>query len=218
MIATAGPVDEHGQVHAAQVGSGKRRRAHRCRQYVLQATGARSNPTQQLELLPGAASWDDYAMWHLGLTEGASEQTKAETRLRASVTSPSCIAAGYRLVYRASEWASQGRGASGPRPVRTPRPHRRNRVAAPAGRWMAQRGGRRCARQNAMTRDACSVIATVVAMTLGISACGGDGRLLGRRSNGGIHRRRHPGHHRRLRRGCDNDARRCGVHAAGRAA
>lgn len=49
-------------------------------------------------------SWDDYALWHLGLTEGASEQTKARHAFVFGdfrrVHRSGLIA----CVYRASEW------------------------------------------------------------------------------------------------------------------
>jgi hypothetical protein len=75
------------------------------RQYVLESDWG--------EVQPDAAaqnsylerhSWDDYAMWHLGLTEGASEQTKARHAFVFGdfrrVHRSGLIA----CVYRASEW------------------------------------------------------------------------------------------------------------------
>jgi hypothetical protein len=48
------------------------------RQYVLRSEWGRVQPSaaQQNEYLK-KHSWDDYAKWHLGLTEGAPEHTKA---------------------------------------------------------------------------------------------------------------------------------------------
>lgn len=48
------------------------------RQYVLDSTWGDVQPDADAEndFLEGH-SWDDYAAWHLGLTEGANDQTKA---------------------------------------------------------------------------------------------------------------------------------------------
>jgi hypothetical protein len=48
------------------------------RQYVLQSDWGNAQPraAAQNEFLD-SHSWDDYAEWHLGLTEGATEHTKA---------------------------------------------------------------------------------------------------------------------------------------------
>ena len=74
------------------------------RQYVLDSDGRRPTRRRSPELLLGAASWDDYALWHLGLTEGASEETKARHAFVFGdfrrVHRSGLIA----CVYRASEW------------------------------------------------------------------------------------------------------------------
>jgi hypothetical protein len=75
------------------------------RQYVLDSDWG--------EVQPGAAaqndyleshSWDDYAVWHLGLTEGAGDETKARFAFVFGdfrrVHRTGLIA----CVYRASEW------------------------------------------------------------------------------------------------------------------
>jgi hypothetical protein len=50
----------------------------RARQYVLTSRWADVQPTAQTEnAYLGAHSWDEYAQWHLGLTEGATDGTKA---------------------------------------------------------------------------------------------------------------------------------------------
>ena len=42
------------------------------------ATGARSQPTADDEnAFLASHSWDEFAEWHLGLTEGATDETKA---------------------------------------------------------------------------------------------------------------------------------------------
>ena len=57
---------------------GRARELIEARQYVLDSEWGEVQPDAEaqnsyLEL----HSWDDYALWHLGLIEGASEQTKA---------------------------------------------------------------------------------------------------------------------------------------------
>lgn len=48
------------------------------RQYVLDSDWGESQPTTEDEnAFLASHSWQDYAEWHLGLTEGASDETKA---------------------------------------------------------------------------------------------------------------------------------------------
>ncbi len=48
------------------------------RQYVLRSDWGDSQPSAEQEnAFLKSHSWDEYAEWHLGLTEGASEETKA---------------------------------------------------------------------------------------------------------------------------------------------
>jgi hypothetical protein len=48
------------------------------RQYVLDSDWAETQPRAQEEnAFLSSHSWDEYAQWHLGLTEGASDDTKA---------------------------------------------------------------------------------------------------------------------------------------------
>jgi hypothetical protein len=48
------------------------------RQYVLDSDWGESQPRADAEnAFLKSHSWDEYANWHLGLTEGASDQTKA---------------------------------------------------------------------------------------------------------------------------------------------
>lgn len=75
------------------------------RQYVLDSDWGDSQPHADAEndFLKNH-SWDDYAAWHLGLTEGANDETKARYAfvygdLR-RVHRTGLIA----CVYRASEW------------------------------------------------------------------------------------------------------------------
>ena len=54
------------------------RRLIRARQYVLDSDWGESQPSARDEnAYLKAHSWEEYADWHLGLTEGASEETKA---------------------------------------------------------------------------------------------------------------------------------------------
>jgi hypothetical protein len=83
----------------------KARRLIDARQYVLDSDWGESQPTAEDEngFLENH-SWDEYAAWHLGLTEGANEETKARygfvygdfRRIHRS----GLIA----CVYRAAEW------------------------------------------------------------------------------------------------------------------
>ena len=54
------------------------RRLIDARQYVLESNWGEVQPTadDENEFL-AAHSWDEYAEWHLGLTEGAADHTKA---------------------------------------------------------------------------------------------------------------------------------------------
>jgi len=48
------------------------------RQYVLRSTWSEAQPTADDEnAFLETHSWEDYADWHLGLTEGANDRTKA---------------------------------------------------------------------------------------------------------------------------------------------
>ncbi len=49
-------------------------------------------------------SWDDYAQWHLGLTDGASDETKARYAFVAGDFRRVHRTALIACVYRASEW------------------------------------------------------------------------------------------------------------------
>ncbi|TFV90540.1 hypothetical protein [Blastococcus sp. CT_GayMR16] len=47
------------------------------RQYVLRSEWGRVQPSAEDENdFLGGHSWDDYSAWHLGLTEGATDETK----------------------------------------------------------------------------------------------------------------------------------------------
>ena len=77
----------------------------RARQYVLDSDWG--------EVQPGAAeqnayldkhSWEDYAAWHLGLTEGAADGTKARCAFVFGDLRRVHRTALIASVYRASEW------------------------------------------------------------------------------------------------------------------
>jgi hypothetical protein len=54
------------------------RRLIRARQYVLNSDWGDVQPRADAEnAFLASHSWDEYAEWHLGLTEGATEETKA---------------------------------------------------------------------------------------------------------------------------------------------
>ena len=75
------------------------------RQYVLTSDWGDVQPTaEQQNSYLERHSWDDYALWHLGLTEGAGDGTKARYAFVFGdfrrVHRTGLIA----CVYRASEW------------------------------------------------------------------------------------------------------------------
>jgi len=81
------------------------RKLIRARQYVLESEWGKvqPGPAQQNKYLK-SHSWEDYAQWHLGLTEGAKEETKARYAFVYGdferVHRMGLIAS----VYRAAEW------------------------------------------------------------------------------------------------------------------
>lgn len=75
------------------------------RQYVLNSDWGQSQPSaEQQNAYLKSHSWADYAAWHLGLTVGASDETKARYAFVCGdfrrVHRTGLIA----CVYRASEW------------------------------------------------------------------------------------------------------------------
>ena len=81
------------------------RRLIKAKQYVLDSDWGDAQPNADAQnAYLEKHSWDDYAAWHLGLTEGANDETKARYAfvygdLR-RVHRTGLIA----CVYRASEW------------------------------------------------------------------------------------------------------------------
>jgi hypothetical protein len=75
------------------------------RQYVLDSDWGASQPRAEAEnAFLASHSWEDYAAWHLGLTEGANDHTKARYAFVYGdfrrVHRSGLIA----CVYRAAEW------------------------------------------------------------------------------------------------------------------
>jgi len=81
----------------------------RARQYVLRSDWGDVQPRAEAQnAFLESHSWDEYAEWHLGLTEGATEETKARYAFVYGdfrrVHRTGLIA----CVYRASEWRHKG--------------------------------------------------------------------------------------------------------------
>ncbi|MBW8731546.1 MAG: hypothetical protein JF622_11350 [Terrabacter sp.] len=75
------------------------------RQYVLDSDWGQVQPDAEAQnvYLEGH-SWDDYAAWHLGLTEGANDGTKARYAFVVGDFRRVHRTALIACVYRASEW------------------------------------------------------------------------------------------------------------------
>jgi len=81
------------------------RKLIKARQYVLDSDWGEAQPRAEAQNAYLAShSWDEYAQWHLGLTEGAADQTKARYAFVVGdfrrVHRSGLIA----CVYRAAEW------------------------------------------------------------------------------------------------------------------
>ena len=81
------------------------RRLIRARQYVLESDWGRAQPgpSQQNTYLK-SHSWEEYAQWHLGLTEGANDETKARYAFVYGDFQRVHRMALIASVYRAAEW------------------------------------------------------------------------------------------------------------------
>ena len=75
------------------------------RQYVLESDWGRAQPNAEAgtAYLDGH-TWDEYAAWHLGLTEGANDHTKARYAFVYGDFRRIHRAGLIACVYRASEW------------------------------------------------------------------------------------------------------------------
>jgi len=75
------------------------------RQYVLDSDWGESQPDAEAQnAYLERHSWDEYAAWHLGLTEGATDGTKARYAFAAGDLRRVHRSALIACVYRASEW------------------------------------------------------------------------------------------------------------------
>jgi hypothetical protein len=81
------------------------RRLIRSRQYVLESDWGDVQPNAEAEnAFLASHSWSDYAEWHLGLTEGASEETKARYAFVYGDFRRLHRTGLIACVYRAAEW------------------------------------------------------------------------------------------------------------------
>jgi hypothetical protein len=81
------------------------RKLIRSRQYVLDSDWGSVQPRAAAEnAFLKQHSWDDYAAWHLGLTEGAAEETKARYAFTYGDLRRLHRTGLIACVYRASEW------------------------------------------------------------------------------------------------------------------
>ena len=75
------------------------------RQYVLESDWGQSQPNAHAQnAYLERHSWQEYAAWHLGLTEGANDETKARYAFVAGDLRRVHRSALIACVYRASEW------------------------------------------------------------------------------------------------------------------
>jgi hypothetical protein len=81
------------------------RRLIETRQYVLDSDWGEIQPTADDEnTFLDSHSWEEYAEWHLGLTDGATEETKARYAFVYGDFRRVHRSALIACVYRASEW------------------------------------------------------------------------------------------------------------------
>jgi hypothetical protein len=75
------------------------------RQFVLDSDWGETAPTADDEnAFLKSHSWDEYALWHLGLTDGASDETKARYAFVFGDLRRVHRTALIACVYRAAEW------------------------------------------------------------------------------------------------------------------
>jgi hypothetical protein len=81
------------------------RRLIDARHYVLESNWGEIQPTaKDQNAYLEKHSWDEYAAWHLGLTEGANDETKARYAFVVGDFSRVHRVGLIACVYRASEW------------------------------------------------------------------------------------------------------------------
>jgi hypothetical protein len=77
----------------------------RARQYVLRSDWGSANPSAEDEnAYLESHSWAEYGRWHLGLTEGAGEETKARYAFGCGDFRRIHRSGLIACVYRAAEW------------------------------------------------------------------------------------------------------------------
>ena len=92
------------------------------RQYVLDSDWGEAQPRAEAQnSYLESHSWEEYAEWHLGLTEGATDQTKARYAFVYGDFRRLHRTGLIACVYRASEWRHKDIEARGPRPAAVPR-------------------------------------------------------------------------------------------------
>jgi hypothetical protein len=75
------------------------------RQYVLDSDWGEAQPRAEAEnAFLETHSWEDYARWHLGLTEGANDETKARYAFVCGDLRRVHRSGLIACVYRAAEW------------------------------------------------------------------------------------------------------------------
>ena len=75
------------------------------RQYVLDSDWGEAQPSADDEnAFLESHSWDEYALWHLGLTQGATDETKARYAFVYSDLRRVHRSGLIACVYRAAEW------------------------------------------------------------------------------------------------------------------
>jgi hypothetical protein len=83
----------------------KARSLIRGRQYVLNSDWGDVQPNAEVEnAFLASHSWDEYAEWHLGLTEGAADETKARYAFVYGDLRRLHRTGLIACVYRAAEW------------------------------------------------------------------------------------------------------------------
>jgi hypothetical protein len=79
------------------------------RQYVLDSDWGASQPNAEAQnAYLGRHSWEEYAAWHLGLTEGANDETKARYAFVYGDFRRIHRSGLIACVYRAAEWRHKG--------------------------------------------------------------------------------------------------------------
>ena len=91
--------------HVNEAGVAHARKLIASRQYVLDSDWGEQQPDAAAQnAYLERHSWDEYAAWHLGLTEGARDETKARYAFVCGDFRRVHRTALIACVYRASEW------------------------------------------------------------------------------------------------------------------